>query len=261
MALCIAWGLKYHYSIAHAENLKWILAPTAELVEIITNNPFYFESNIGYINEDLEIIIAPACAGVNFLIAAFCMNFFCGIFKISGFKNKCFWLISCAVVAYIATISVNAVRIWISIAMIQSDVHSGWFTPQRVHRMSGILIYFFFLSLFYHIIQKIISHFFVRKPANYIRPQQKKKQENRIDQAISMGVFPLICYWTISIAVPWLNAAHKKDPAGFAEHSLTVGVLSLAVFLIFFLIWTMSTQMKIKREKTPTIAASFKNYN
>jgi exosortase K len=262
MALCIAWGLKYHYSTAHAESLKWILAPTAALVETITRHPFFFESNIGYINQDLQIIIAPACAGINFLIAVFCMSAFCGIFKLPGFQKKSFWLIGCAAGAYIATINVNAFRIWISIATIAADIHAGWFTPQRVHRMSGIIIYFFFLSGFYHIIQKIIylvanDLVLANDPDNITWPlnlKKQKKRKNGIDRTIHFGILPLICYWIIAIAVPWLNAAHKKDPAGFTEHSLTVGVLSLAVFSIFFLARAMSTQMKIRQEKTPTIA-------
>jgi exosortase K len=242
LVVCIAWVLKHHYSIAQAKHLKWILTPTAAMVETISGYLFYFESDTGYINHDLRIIIAPACAGVNFLIAAFCMSFFCGIFKISGFKNKCFWLINCAAGAYIATIFVNAVRIWISIAAITADIHGGWFTPQRVHRMSGIIIYFFFLSGFYHIIQKIIYHIQAGFPG---------KPKTSISRAIHIGVLPLIFYWIITIVVPWLNKAHKKDPAGFTEHSLTVGVLSLAMFSIFFLARALSTPMKIRRAKTP----------
>ncbi len=252
--LCIAWGLKYHYSIAHAENLKWILAPTAALVEIISGHLFYFEPDIGYINQDLRIIIAPACAGVNFLIAAFGMSFFCGIFKFSGFKNKFIWLAGCAIGAYTATISVNAVRIRISIAMITADIHAGWLTPERVHRMIGILIYFFFLTVFYHIIQKIICYMLANAPDNNSRPQMQKKQKNRIGRMIPIGILPLVCYWTIAIMVPWLNAAHKEDPAGYTEHSLTVGVLSFAVFLCFCMVRVIIARINIKKEKTPAFA-------
>ncbi len=257
LVVCIAWALKHHYSIAQAENLKWILAPTAALVKTITGYLFYFEPDTGYINHDLRIIIAPACAGVNFLIAAFCMSFFCGIFKISGFKNKCFWLIVCAAGVYMATIFVNAFRIWISIATIAADIHAGWFTPQRVHRMSGILIYFFFLSGFYHIIQKIIC-LLADGPVNITRPfkqkkqKQQKKWKNGINLPVRIGFFPLICYWIIAIAVPWLNAAHKENPAGFKEHSLTVGIVSFAVFIIFFIIRSMIAQMTVGSDNRPT---------
>ena len=230
-ALCMAWGLKYHYSIALADNLKWILAPTAALVQIFIGHPFYFEANTGYINHDLQIIIAPACAGVNFLLAVFCMSFYCGIFKLSGFKKKGIWLAGCTAGAYITTISVNAVRIRISIAMISAGIHAGWLTPQRVHRITGILIYFFFLSVFYLIIQKIILQIQagdLNKSAQNPRP---KKAKNRIGRLIHIGILPLVCYWIIAIVVPWLNAAHEKDPAGFTEHCLTVGICSVSICL------------------------------
>jgi exosortase K len=232
----MVWALKYHYSIARAENLKWILAPTAALVETITGNLFYFETDTGYINHDLRILIAPACAGVNFLIAAFCMSFFCGIFKLTGLKSKCMWLIICSVGAYVFTVSVNALRIWLSIATIAADIHGGWFTPQRVHRMSGILIYFFFLSVFYHIIQKIIHP---------VQAGFSDKPKSNINRTIHIGILPLIFYWITAIAVPWLNSAYEKDPSGFAEHSLTVGFVSFAVFIIFFIIRSMMARMTV----------------
>jgi len=231
-ALCIAWGLKYHYSIAHADNLKWILAPTTALVETITGHLFNLETSTGYINHNLQIVIAPACAGVNFLIAAFCMIVFSGIFKIYGFKNKCIWLAGCAASAYIATICVNAVRIWVSIATISADIHAGWFTPQRIHRISGILIYFFFLSVFYLIIQKIICYIQTGAQYKHCRKEKLKKQKNRVGRVIHIGIIPLIYYWMLTIAVPWLNAAHKKDPAIFIEHCAMVGIGSISIFLL-----------------------------
>lgn len=229
-ALALAWGLKAHYSTAHAANLTWILAPTAGLVATLTGHPFYFDPDVGYINPDLGIIIAPACAGVNFLITAFCMGFFCGFFRVSGFKTKFAWLVGCAALAFIATLGANALRIGISIAMITSDFHAGWLTPQRVHRMGGILIYFFFLSLFYLIICRIIHWMVDRKADKTLFARKPEKAEIRRLKFHPLGIWPLACYWTFAIGVPALNDAYRKDPAGFAEHSLTVAFLSLLVY-------------------------------
>jgi len=248
LVMCMAWALKYHYSIAQAEHLKWILTPTALMVESITGHLFNFETGTGYINHDIQIIIAPVCAGINFLIAVFCMSVFCGIFRLSGFQKKCFWMIECAAGAYITTIYVNAFRIWISITMISADIHAGWFTPQRLHRMIGILIYFFFLSAIYHIIQKIICH---------IQTEFPGKPEINISRPAHMGILPLIIYWITAIAVPWLNSAYGKDPSGFTEHSLTVGILSLAVFIIFFLIRSIMAQIPNKSDKSSTFIGIF----
>lgn len=250
-ALCIAWTLKYHYSIAHAEHLKWILAPTAALAESITGHPFYFETGTGYINQNLRIIIAPACAGVNFLITAFGMSFFCGIFKFSGFQKKCFWLIGCVVVAYIATIFVNAFRIGISIATIAADIHAGWFTPSRVHRMSGIIIYFFFLSGFYHIIQKIIQMLQIRRADLKNLSARQHRPEIRTAQAAVIGLYPLICYWSITILVPWANHAYEKNPVGFMEHCGMVGIGSICIFMLLFSLKPVVNIFKLRISQQP----------
>ncbi len=243
--------MKYHYSIAQAEHLKWILAPTAALVESITGYLFYFEPDTGYINHDLRIIIAPACAGVNFLIAAFCMSFFCGSFKIPGFKNKCFWLIVCAASVYMGTIFVNAVRIWISIATIAADLHAGWFTPQRVHRMSGVLIYFFFLNVFYHIIQKIIQMLQVRRADLKNRTARQLLPEMRTARAVVIGLYPLICYWIIAILVPWANHAYEKNPDGFMEHCGMVGIGSICIFMFLFSLKPVVNIFKLRISQQP----------
>jgi exosortase K len=249
--LSIAWALKYHYSIANAEHLKWILAPTAALVESITGHPFYFETSSGYINHELQIIIAPACAGVNFLIAAFGISVFCGIFTLSGFQKKCFWLITCAAGVYLATISVNAFRIWISIATIAADIHAGWFTPQRVHRMSGILIYFFFLSIFYHIIQKIIQMLQIRRADLKNRTARQHRPEIRTAQAAVIGLYPLICYWSITILVPWANHAYEKNPVGFMEHCGMVGIGSICIFMLLFSLKPVVNIFKLRISQQP----------
>jgi len=71
VALAGALALKLHYSTASADQLRWILAPTAALVELVSGASFEFESRAGYISRERGFLIANSCAGVNFLIAAF----------------------------------------------------------------------------------------------------------------------------------------------------------------------------------------------
>jgi exosortase K len=227
------------------------LGPTAALVEIVSGIfsigcGFVFESNTGYINHELRIIVAPACAGVNFLIAAFCMGLFSGLFKIPGFYSKLSWLAGCAAAAFLVTICVNAIRILISIDMITSDFHAGWFTPERVHRMAGILIYFFFLMIFYHIIQKIIHALQDRHADLKNRTTGRHHPENRTARAAAIGLFPLACYWMMAIVVPWLNHAYEKNPGGFMEHCAMVGIGSIFIFLILCTLKPLLNTLKIR---------------
>lgn len=73
VVLLCALALKLYYSAASANQLRWILAPTTALVELVNGRSFAFESNAGYLSDDRSFLIAPACAGVNFLITAFLM--------------------------------------------------------------------------------------------------------------------------------------------------------------------------------------------
>src|SRR5687767_11654447 len=73
VVFAIALALKYFYSTASVNDLRWILAPTTFLVEFITGTQFTFESHAGYMSEDRTFLIATSCSGVNFLIISFLM--------------------------------------------------------------------------------------------------------------------------------------------------------------------------------------------
>ena len=100
LALFIAFGLKYHYSRADSVDLVWILKPTACLVEHISGIEFESEVNTGFISREYRIIIAPSCAGINFLIIVFCMAMFSGIHVIRRLGSKLWWLVASLVCAY-----------------------------------------------------------------------------------------------------------------------------------------------------------------
>ena len=72
VVLC-ALALKFYYSTATPDELRWILAPTTVLVELLSGKSFEFESYTGYMSSDHRFVIAAPCAGVNFLITAFLM--------------------------------------------------------------------------------------------------------------------------------------------------------------------------------------------
>src|SRR5215470_13854054 len=73
LVLAGAFALKLHYSTASADQLRWILAPTTALVELVSGASFEFESHAGYISRERGFLIANSCSGVNFLITAFLM--------------------------------------------------------------------------------------------------------------------------------------------------------------------------------------------
>lgn len=154
VVLFIAYGLKRHYSSAVSDELVWILGPTSWLVEALTGIPFVLEKGAGFVSRQAMIAITKSCAGVNFLIIVFCMTTFSVLPKIKQLKSKLITLFCIGAGAYFATLIANTVRIMVAIYLYSNDIHFGWFSQARIHRIEGIAIYFVFLWLVYFYIQK-----------------------------------------------------------------------------------------------------------
>ena len=238
LVLLMAFGLKYHYSKAGSDALIWILAPTAKLVEWTGGATFEYEIQTGFVNTARRIIIAPSCAGVNFLIVALCMTAFRGLHLFRRWTHKLLWLAVCGLNAYTLTIVVNALRIIFSVYMYQLDIYGGWLTPQRMHRLAGIVIYFFFLCLFYMIINKgllFLQWKATTKPSGHAGSGFSRLGYWRWP---SITVTPLFWYALITLGVPLMNAAFIGNGVRFAEHIGTVaGGCILVMAAVFLLQW------------------------
>lgn len=68
--------MKYYYSRAGVPDLKWILAPTAGWVSLLSGIPFEYIREAGYVNHDLKMIIAPSCSGMQFMTITAAMLIF-----------------------------------------------------------------------------------------------------------------------------------------------------------------------------------------
>ncbi len=240
LTLLFAFGLKYHYSQACSDDLAWILRPTAGLVEQISRIQFEKEAHTGYVSHTHQIIIAPACAGVNFFIIAFCMAVFSGILHIKHRWLKFLWLTFSAASAYLLTIFANALRIILSIYSYNAGIYSAWITPQRVHRLEGTLIYFFFLCLFYMIIKKVIRYYHSKAAVRRTRDAEDCYLQSETVQWIWSGLIPLFWYVLITLVIPLLNAAYDGNEAQFVEHSGMVVsgcLIVLATLFLFQLGW------------------------
>ena len=147
--------------------------------------------------------------------------------------------------AYGLTVFANAVRIMVSIYSYDADIYAGWLTPQRMHRLEGVVIYFFFLCLFYRIITAVIVLI------------ERAQRQNEVERGTAdssrwglAGLVPLFWYGLITLAVPLLNSALAKEGARFAGHGGTVISGCLAVMAIFVLMqwgWKGIKGWKTKR--------------
>ena len=147
LALVVSLALKDFYSRAGFDELLWILAPTTGLVEWVSGVGFELESHRGYLNRELLYQIGPSCSGVNFMIAMFC-TLVCGLVHTRRtFEQKLAFVPICGLTAYGVTVLANAVRISIAIYMHKAVLGFGFLTAERLHRVEGIAVYFFFLCV------------------------------------------------------------------------------------------------------------------
>ena len=215
--LC-ALALKSYYSTATADELRWILAPTTAMVEMLSGRSFAFESYTGYMSSDHTFVIAVPCAGVNFLLTAFLMIGLRRLWR-ERFQGVSWrFLPIAALIAYVATLIANTIRICIALEMQRRAVDVSWLTGNQLHRIEGIVIYFGFLLLLFMLLERMDSPTTLRLKRVFL--------------------FPLLIYYATTLGVPLINGSFRQ-PA-FWEHTGFVLVLPLILALSFVLIKTIS---------------------
>lgn len=208
--LVIAFILKYHYSTASVNGLKWILAPTAFLVELVSGVPFVFESHAGYMNADNTFLIAAPCSGINFLIIAFTMLAVGVLWRDRTVQTRWIFMPASLVAAYVSTIIANTVRIDIALQTRSTGLGSSWMNPEEIHRVEGIVVYFSFLLLLF-VVSEVVRAGGVN--GNTLR---------RL-------LIPLAIYYAVTLGIPVLMGAFRLP--GFWSHSIFVIVTPSLVML------------------------------
>ena len=154
-AALVAWGLKRHYSEARADDLWWILTPTAQLVSATTGAAFAMQPGEGYFSRERLFLIEKSCAGINFMIAAFAMLVVAQCHRVrSGLTASCILAASlCA--SYAAAVFVNTVRIAIAMWLAAHPGALPALSAADAHRLEGITVYFVGLVLLYELAQRL----------------------------------------------------------------------------------------------------------
>jgi exosortase K len=215
VVLCAA-AVKLHYSTAGADQLRWILSPTAAAVGLVSGARFEFEPRAGYVNGDRSFVIAASCAGVNFLITAFLAL---SLRRLWGDRSRetAWGFIPCAALAaYLATLAANTVRISAALSTPGLPHGVGWLSPGQLHRLEGVVIYFGFLLLLFAAVERVSSG--------------GGPSAGHASGLFRRPLFPLLIYYATTLGVPVLNGAYRRG-ADFWEHSLFVLLTPLALAL------------------------------
>jgi len=227
VALC-ALALKQYYSTATANELRWILAPTTFIVELLSGRSFTFESYTGYMSSDHTFVIAVPCAGVNFLITAFVMLALRRLWQ--GRFESVSWRalpISMAT-AYVTTVIANAVRICVALEIQRRSFEVSGLTGNQLHRLEGIVVYFGFLMLLFFVMERRLL------------------------------MFPVVIYYAVTLGVPVVNGSFQRP--GFWEHFGFVTVVPLVIVLPILMVRYVGTGLKrffrIERSGEPCASRS-----
>ena len=235
LILAAVLGLKSYYSAAGVNELRWILTPTTLLVELVTGRHFVFESHAGYMSSDHTFLIAASCAGVNFLITAFLMLSLQHLWRNQSlpgiFSNLKSWLFlpAAAVIAYLATVVTNTVRISVALQMQQSPLKVSSLNANQLHRLEGVFVYFGFLLLLYLISERTI----------FRRARNGRMKTSRPLNVFRQAAFPLMIYYVTTLGLPLANGAYRQS--SFLEHSLFVLLAPLAVVALVSVIAYLKT--------------------
>jgi exosortase K len=219
LAVVIMLLLKRHYSLAGPQDLGWILSPTAHLIAWITGTDPVWEAGVGYTDFGQGIIIAPACAGVNFMIMAFGLAVFCGLGRLRRFSSMTFWMALALTGAYLTTLIVNTFRIILSVALYRADIYAFWLTPELLHRLVGVWLYLGALGLFFKGLQPIIAFF-----GDRCDPQ------GRCKAAVWPAWLPLAWYLLGAVGVPALHLVFQRPQPAFGKHCLAVVAAALILW-------------------------------
>jgi exosortase K len=214
-ALASAYALKRHYSSASADQLGWMLAPTTALVELFTGGGFVPEPGIGYLSTRLRFAIAPSCAGVNFLIAAFAGLVLLYIRPHRPAAHNAAILAASAAAAYLATLAANTVRIVIAIPLHTHQVALGPLRGGELHRLEGIVVYLVALLVLFLVARRLSG--------------PNRHPTRRLGWLLA----PLGCYLAITLLVPLVSGA-ARSPA-YWQHAWVVLAATAAAALVTLL--------------------------
>lgn len=235
----IIFGLKYFYSKADSSNLIWILLPTARWVEILSGIHFTNDSQLGFINHDFRFIIAPSCSGVQFMMITIATLVYSFVHRMRTRKEGLAWMGISLAVSYFFTIFINGFRIVLSIylplALEKADIYHGWLTPEKLHTMIGIVVYFTSLFTIYqiagYISQKIAGTY--QGEADTDRDSCGRCSGKPLFTLICRCIPPMFWYFSIALGIPFLNKAYRNNYQKFMEYTILVSVICIMIMLIY----------------------------
>lgn len=267
VACAVILGLKYYYSKAGVDELAWILAPTAWWAGALSGVGFVREPEIGYVSHLYRFVIAPPCSGVQFMLIVFAMLLFTFVHRMPTKRACVYWTAAGIVASYLCAVFVNGFRI--SLALYHNapgrPIHPvAWLTPERLHTVEGVLIYFGSLFILYNVagyaadkMGRIPGVLLAARPgANscakaVVCPGDKAAARHgallaarpganpganlcagsgssTLGKTVRKSIVPLFWYCAVTLGIPAIHGLFSKGDGKFAGYVALVAIISAA---------------------------------
>lgn len=208
----VAYGLKAFYSGANADDLRWVLGPTCWLAARLGGTAFSDEASAGFISHIQHLVVGSACSGLNFLIAGFAALFFSFAHRLARGPARAGWLPASLVMAWLATVATNAVRVTLAGPLYQADIYGAIVTQERMHRLLGTVLYCGSLVLLHGLVARCFAGGGLA----------------RRWRGLQMGS-PFAFYLGLAVVVPLLRRGQQGLDARLLEHLATVVGIALVL--------------------------------
>ena len=215
-ALVAAYGLKLHYSRAAAGDLAWILAPTARAVGWLRGETLTMVPGAGWVPPDHSYVIAPACAGVNFMIVALTVSVLGFAHRLRSPGRRLSWWLASLAGAWMLTLAVNTLRILAAVELYRRDPALG-LTPEQAHRLLGTVLYLGALWGVFAVLDRLTR----RGDGPY--------------SMLTAAVLVPGAYLGMTVVVPLLNGTFRQPGGRYVEHAMMVSLVTTILLALVFL--------------------------
>jgi exosortase K len=229
MVLAVALLLKYHYSIATAADLDWMLHPLSLLLEWLTGHDFHRDSQYEWVSISADVRLVKACAGINFMLMSLMAyawiirpDRYVDTDRLSWFAGQTLLLCAAIIASWITCLLANSLRIIVAMTV----KSHGWdldvigIDATELHRLIGMAIYVPLLSM-----QMMLG--------------------NRSSLRAILAA-PVLLYMLLMVMVPLLTGNALQHPKLFIEHLQQLLVMMVFLFGIYF----------VCRDRLPSVGSS-----
>lgn len=153
-------GLKLVLRNFDTQQLYFLLMPTAEIIETLTNSQSVFIENEGFYFSSLDTLINKDCSGYNFWLLSFLVFSFLLIRFSQSNLMKLLSVPAALLGAMFFTFFANSSRIYVSVILQKRNIFSGFISDSRLHDCIGIFMNLFFLVAVYWLMERVLTKFF-----------------------------------------------------------------------------------------------------